>query len=89
MSCSHVNTAAPTIGPVSVCKPPSSTITRPSTERLTLITSGEIVPLENAYSDPASPQNSDAITKAAHCTRFTSMPIASARSTESRDARIA
>src|SRR6188472_285725 len=45
VSCSTANTDAPTMGPVSVCRPPSSTITMPSIERDTATTSGEIVPL--------------------------------------------
>src|SRR6185503_20763155 len=45
VSCSTANTEAPTIGPVSVCRPPSRTITIPSIERDTATTSGEIVPL--------------------------------------------
>ena len=52
-----MKSAAPHTGPVSVCTPPSSTITSPSTERGTDKVSGEIEPLENAYSAPASPAN--------------------------------
>ena len=47
-SSSHVKSAAPQTGPVSVCTPPSSTITRASTERDTERVSGEMEPLENA-----------------------------------------
>src|ERR1700712_1314832 len=87
--CSQVKTTPPTSGPVSVCTPPSSTMTRPSTERPTEMVSGEMLPLEKANSAPATPQNRPASTKAIHCTRLTSMPMASLRSSESRPARIA
>ena len=53
---SVANTEAPTIGPVSVWTPPSSTMTRPSIERPTWIVSGEIEPLAKANSPPATPQ---------------------------------
>ena len=89
VSCSQVKVTAPTTGPASVCTPPSSTITSPSTDLPTASVSGEMLPLENAYSAPARPANRPAITKATHCMRLTSMPIASARSSESRPARIA
>ena len=83
-SCSQVNSAAPQTGPVSVWMPPSITITRPSTERWMPSDSGEIEPLENAYSAPARPAASPAMVNAAHCVARTSMPMASARSGESR-----
>ena len=89
VSCSTANTEAPTIGPTSVCRPPSSTITMPSTERPTAMVSGEIEPLAKANSAPASPPNTPAMAKPIQCTRLTLMPIASARSGESRPARIA
>ena len=72
---------------MSVCTPPSSTITSASTERGTPSTSGEMEPFEKAYIDPAMPANAPATAKAIHCVRGTSMPIASARSGESREAR--
>ena len=50
VSCSTAKTDAPTIGPVSVWMPPSSTITRPSMERPTAMVSGEIEPLAKANS---------------------------------------
>ncbi len=53
VSCSSANTVAPTIGPLSVWMPPSSTITRPSIERPTCTVSGEIEPLAKANSPPA------------------------------------
>ena len=80
VSCNIANTEAPTIGPVSVWMPPSSTITRPSIERLTWMVSGEIEPLAKANSPPATPQTAPAIAKPSQCTRLTSMPMASARS---------
>src|SRR5262249_49419237 len=89
VSCSHAKTLAPTIGPLSVWMPPSSTMTRPSIERPTDIVSGEIEPLAKAKMPPAMPQTVPAIAKASQCTRFTSMPIASARRAESRPARMA
>ena len=46
-----------------------------------------MLPLENAKSPPASPANPPTTMKASHCTRCTSMPIASQRSGESRAAR--
>ena len=85
----HGEHRAPTIGPVSVCRPPSSTITIPSIERPTATTSGEIVPLAKANSPPATPQKAPAMAKPIQWMRLTSMPIASARSGESRPARIA
>src|SRR5690606_22372165 len=45
-SCSQVKSAAPHTGPVTVCNPPSRTITRPSTERPMESDSGEMEPLE-------------------------------------------
>src|SRR6185312_5278493 len=42
VSCNVAKTDAPTIGPVSVWMPPSSTMTSPSIERPTLIVSGDI-----------------------------------------------
>ena len=89
VSCSMANTEAPTIGPVSVWMPPSSTMTRPSIERPTWIVSGEIEPLAKANRPPATPQTPPAMAKPSQCTRLTSMPIASARSGESRPARMA
>src|SRR4029077_10912196 len=71
------------------CTPPRSTITRASTERGTERTSGEIEPLENANSAPATPARVPAMVNAAHCTARTGMPTASARSGESRAARSA
>ena len=56
VSCKVAKTEAPTIGPVSVWMPPSSTITRPSIERPTWMVSGEIEPLAKANSPPATPQ---------------------------------
>src|SRR5262249_44480969 len=55
VSCSSANTEAPTIGPLSVCMPPSRTITRPLIERETSIVSGEIEPLAKAKTPPAMP----------------------------------
>ena len=52
----RVKAVAPTIGPVRVWMPPSSTMTRPSIERPTWIVSGEIEPLAKANSPPAMPQ---------------------------------
>jgi hypothetical protein len=49
--------------------------------------SGEIVPLAKANSDPARPAIVPATTKAIHCSRGTRMPIAAARTGESRLAR--
>lgn len=69
--------------------PPSSTITSPSTDLPTPSVSGEILPLENANKAPATPAKPPATAKAAHCWRRTSMPMASARSSESRPARMA
>ena len=89
VSCKVANTEAPTIGPVSVWMPPSSTITRPSIERPTWMVSGEIEPLAKANSPPATPQTAPAMAKPSQCTRLTSMPMASARSAESRPARMA
>ena len=51
--------------------------------------SGEMLPLEKANSAPATPATVPARMKATHCTRLTSMPMASARSGESRPARMA
>ena len=85
----HRETEAPTIGPLRVWRPPSSTITSPSIERPTAMVSGEIEPLAKANSPPAMPQTAPAMAKPIQCTRLTSMPIASARSGESRPARIA
>ena len=62
--------------------PPSSTITSPSTDLPTPSVSGEILPLENANKAPATPAKPPATAKAAHCWRRTSMPMASARSTD-------
>ena len=56
VSCKIAKTDAPTIGPVKVWMPPSSTITSPSIERPTPIVSGEIEPLAKANSPPATPQ---------------------------------
>ncbi len=64
VSCSQVKTPAPTTGPASVCTPPSSTITSPSTDRPTEIASGEIDPFANANSAPARPQNRPATANA-------------------------
>ncbi len=89
VSCNVAYTEAPTIGPVSVWMPPSSTITSPSIERLTWIVSGEIEPLAKANRPPAMPQTQPAMAKPSQWTRLTSMPIASARSGESRPARMA
>src|SRR5262245_5723662 len=89
LSCSTVKTAAPTIGPVKVWMPPSSTMTMASIERDTHATSGEIVPLAKANTPPATPANAPAMAKPIQCTRLTLMPIASARSAESRPARMA
>ena len=89
VSCSHVNADAPTTGPASVCTPPSSTMTSASTDLVTDSASGAMLPLENTNSAPASLANRPAITNAAHCTRRTSMPMASARKAESRPARSA
>ena len=89
LSCSQVNTAAPATAPLSVWMPPISTITRPSTERGIDRLSGEMLPLENAYTAPARPANTPASAKPSHCCRRTSMPMASARSGESRPARSA
>ena len=82
VSCNTANTEAPTTGPTKVCKPPSSTITMPSTERPTAMVSGEIEPLAKANNAPASPPTTPAIVKPTQCTRLTLMPIASARSGE-------
>src|SRR6185312_13285857 len=54
-SWSQVYAAAPQTGPVSVWIPPSSTMTRPSTERWIASVSGAIEPLENACRAPAMP----------------------------------
>ena len=54
-----------------------------------LIVSGEIEPLAKAKMPPATPHTAPAMAKPSHCTFFTSMPIASARSGESRPARMA
>ncbi len=64
-------------------------MTSPSIERPMLMVSGEIEPLANAKMPPAMPHTVPATAKASQCTRFTSMPIASARSGESRPARMA
>ena len=90
LSCSQVNVTLPTIGPDKRLMPPSSTITSPSTERPIESVSGEMLPFEKAKSPPANAANAPAMTKAdpLHA-RCTSMPIASARSGESRTARIA
>src|SRR6185503_816824 len=88
-SSSQVKSAAPQTGPLRVCTPPRNTITRPSTERGTDRTSGEMDPLENANTAPATPASVPAAAKAAHCTVRTGMPTASARSGESRVARSA
>ena len=89
LSCRKVKTAAPTIGPVRVWMPPSSTMTMASIERETPATSGEIVPLAKAKMPPAMPPNVPAMAKPIQCTRLTLMPIASARNGESRPARMA
>src|SRR6478672_12901079 len=89
LSCSVRNVTLPTIGPTSVPMPPSRTMTSPSTERPIEIVSGEMLPFEKAKSPPAMPQIAPAMTKAIHCTRTAPMPIASARSEESRTARMA
>src|SRR5262249_21423246 len=86
LSCRTVKTVAPTIGPVRVWMPPRSTMTMASIERDTQATSGEIVPLANAKVPPAMPAKVPAIAKPIQCTRLTLMPIASARSAESRPA---
>src|SRR5262249_48388675 len=72
VSCSTAKTDAPTIGPVSVWMPPSSTMTRPSIERLTWMVSGEIEPLANVNSPPAIPQTHAATAYPGKWTRFTS-----------------
>ena len=84
VSCSHVNAAAPSSGPNSALRPPSSTITSASTERGIASVSGEMLPFENANSPPARPANAPANAKPRHCVARTSMPIAAARSGESR-----
>src|SRR5919201_5097653 len=89
LSCSTVKTAAPTIGSVSVCIPPKSTITIASIERDTQATSGEMVPLAKAKTPPAIPAKAPAMANPIQCTRLTLIPIASARSGESRPARMA
>src|SRR5215475_9856776 len=89
LSCRTVKTVAPTIGPVRVWMPPRSTMTMASIERDTQATSGEIVPLANAKVPPAMPAKAPAMAKPIQCTRLTLMPIASARSAESRPARMA
>jgi hypothetical protein len=48
-----------------------------------------MLPLLKANRPPATPASAPAMTKATHCTCLTSMPMASARSGESRPARIA
>src|SRR5690606_38746591 len=88
-SCNKVNTAAPTTGPTKVCKPPSKTMTRPSTDLFTAITSGDTLPLEKTNKAPARPANVPAKIKVSHCTRLTGIPMASARKAESRLARMA
>src|SRR5438067_179330 len=88
-SCSTVNTGAPTSGPARSWMPPSSTITSASIERETWMVSGEMPPLPNAKSAPARPPRLPAMMKASQCTCVTAMPVASARSGESRPARIA
>ena len=55
VSCSQVNVAAPSSGPASALSPPSSTITSASTERGIASVSGEMLPLENAYSAAGEP----------------------------------
>ena len=89
VSCSLVNTAAPSSGPASASTPPSNAITSASTERGIASVSGEMLPLEKAYRPPASPANPPAQANASHCVRRASMPIASARKGESRTARSA
>ncbi len=64
-------------------------MTSPSTERLIEIVSGEMLPFEKAKRPPATPQIAPAMMNAVHCTRSAPMPIASARSAESRTARMA
>src|SRR5262249_19267460 len=60
-SASQVNAAAPSSGPNSALMPPSSTMTSASTERGMASVSGEMLPLENANSPPASPAKSPGI----------------------------
>src|SRR5205814_5913538 len=84
---SHVNATAPINGPAIALRPPSNTITSPSTERGMASVSGEMLPLENAYSAPASPANPPESRNASQRVRPTSMPIASARKGESRPPR--
>ena len=83
------NTERRRSGRTSVWMPPSSTMTRPSIERPMLMVSGEIEPLAKAKMPPATPHTVPAMAKASQCTRLTLMPIASARSGESRPARMA
>ena len=64
-SASHVNAAAPSSGPNSALRPPSSTMTSASTERGIASDSGEMLPLENANRPPASPANTPASANAA------------------------
>src|SRR5262249_40901279 len=63
VSCSQVNAAAPSSGPNSAFKPPSSTMTSASTERGIASVSGEMLPLENANNAPASPAKAPASAK--------------------------
>src|SRR5712664_2317313 len=78
---------APITAPETVSTPPSSTITRASTESEIPRLSGKTLPLRYANSAPATPATVPAITKAVHWMRLPSMPIASLRSGESRGAR--
>ena len=48
VSASQVNAAAPSSGPASALRPPSSTMTSASTERGIASVSGEMLPFENA-----------------------------------------
>ena len=58
-----------------------------ATERLTPSTSGAMLPLENAYNEPATPARPADTTRPVHCSRSTGKPKARARSAESRTAR--
>jgi hypothetical protein len=60
-----------------------------SIERDTHATSGEMVPFAKAKMPPAMPANMPAMANPIQCTRLTLIPIASARSGESRPARMA
>ena len=81
------NAAAPTSGPITVCTPPSSVMTRKSTDIGIEISVGSIEPLEKAKRPPASPAAAPAMVKASQRWVRTSMPMASARTLELRAAR--